>query len=129
MTVATLSVLAALVLWIPASFMSACSTEPECGPFEGIQAASRAFVAFSPIWLLILVTLSWRSRLALAVFVVAALTMAALTLVLRTDLRDALKGLGLSSATGFILYTVPYAVAGIAGLAEWRRTGGSAATN
>ena len=109
--IALVALVAALAMWIPASFASACDA---CGEFRGVQVVARAVVAFSPMWLLLIAGLAFRFRPALVVLAVASTVMTLVTLALGTDLRRAFESLGLSSATGFVIYSIPYAVTAIA---------------
>ena len=109
--IALLSLVTALVLWIPATFASACDA---CGEFSGPQAIARMIVAFSPMWLLLIAALAFRFRSALVILAVASTVMTVVTLALGTELRLALKRLGLSSARGFVVYSIPYGVTAIA---------------
>jgi hypothetical protein len=108
----------AAALWIPASFASACNA---CGEFQGIQALSRGAVAFSPMWLLFLAVVALRVRSFLVLLLLASAAMAAVTAILGTDLRKILEPLGLASATGFVLYSVPFLITAIAAALGLRR--------
>ena len=109
--VIVIALLIALALWVPATFASSCDA---CGEFSDGQAIARMVVAFSPMWLLLLAALAFRFRAALVILAGALVVMATLTLMLGTDLRAAFTPLGLSSAVGFVLYTIPFAVAAVA---------------
>jgi hypothetical protein len=111
----------AFLFWPVASLLSGCSDPGYCDDFTGPQVVARMIVAFSPMWLLVLAALAFRFRSALVVFAIASLAMAVVTFALYTDLRLALRPLGLSSATGFILYSIPCAVSGIAAYFDLRR--------
>jgi len=109
--IALVALVIALGLWIPASFASACDA---CGEFSRAQAIARMVVAFSPMWLLLIAALAFRFRPALVVLAVASTVMALVTFALGTELRLAFEPLGLSSARGFVVYSIPYAVTAIA---------------
>jgi hypothetical protein len=112
---AVVALLLAAFLWMPALVLSACS---DCGEFTGVQAFARMVVAYSPAWLLLIAVFSWRFRVAVLALAVASTAMAAVALLLATEWRSALEPLGLSTASGFGLFTVPYAVVGVAAMAD-----------
>lgn len=111
--IALIALIVAVGLWIPASFASACDA---CGQFAGVQAAARAAVAFSPMWLLLFASLTLLFRPVLIAFAAASALMTLVTITLGTGLRTIFEPLGLSSATGFAMYSIPYAVATFAAL-------------
>jgi hypothetical protein len=124
--IAFVALFVAAMLWIPATFGSGCGSDPDnCGPYEGAQIAGRAVVAFAPFWLLAIALLGFRFRSALIVFAVAALAMAGFAATLGSDLRFALRPFGLSTAAGFVAYSIPLAVAGVAALLDVWRSGES----
>jgi len=71
-------------------------------------------VAFSPMWLFLISLLAFRFRSALIILAVASTVMVIVTLALGTELRLAFEPVGLSSARGFVIYSIPYAVTAIA---------------
>jgi FtsH-binding integral membrane protein len=109
--IALVALVMALGLWIPATFASACDA---CGEFSGVQAIARMVVAFSPMWLLLVAVLTFRFRSALVILAVASTVMALVTFALGTEIRLGFEPLGLSSARGFVVYSIPYAVTAIA---------------
>jgi hypothetical protein len=112
------ALLVALAMWIPASFASACDT---CGEFQGVQALTRAAVAFAPMWLLFLAVVAVRVRSFLVLLLLASAAMVVVTTILGTDLRKILEPLGLASASGFVLYSVPFLITAIAAAVGLRR--------
>lgn len=116
MVVATAAMFSGLVFAIGAAFLSGCDP---CGPYDGIQLASRTMLFLSPFWLLVLVGLAWRFRIALAAFAATALAMAVATAILGTDFRGSLEPFGLSSVPAFSAVTLPYALAAGAAIFEY----------
>jgi hypothetical protein len=110
-TLGIAALIMAVALWIPASFASSCNA---CGEFQGIQAFSRGAVAFSPMWLLFLAVVALRVRSFLVLLLLTSAAMAVVTAVLGTDLRRILEPLGLASAPGFVIYSVPFLITAIA---------------
>lgn len=64
-----------------------------------------------------------RFRTAVVLLAFAATTMAVLTVGLATSLASYYDSLGLSSAPGFAVYSIPFAVAGIAAWIDIRNGG------
>lgn len=115
MQVAIAALVIALVLWLPAAVANGCPDPGYCDDFERrLRAAPspgtigrrlRSDVALG----------NGRTchpfRSMLAPFEIASIGMAVVTLVLGTDLRLALRPLGLSSASGFVLYAASFVIA------------------
>jgi glucan phosphoethanolaminetransferase (alkaline phosphatase superfamily) len=115
------ALVAAIALWIPATFASACAA---CGSFDGIAAVARGTVAFAPFWLMLLTALARRLRPALVLLLIASAGMAILTAFLGTTLRSALEPVGLGSAPGFVAYSIPFAITAVAAaLGLWAPAG------
>jgi hypothetical protein len=120
--VATVALGVALLLLIPAAISTGCADAGYCDDYSALQIAFRAGLEFAPVWMLCLAALAFFRRRALVIFAVLAVVLAVMSVLVYTDLRLMLRPIGLSNASGFIFYALPFAVAAGGAFVDIRKT-------
>ncbi len=119
---AIVALLFAVLLMFPAAIATGCADKGYCDDYSSVQVAFRAGLELAPVWMLMLAVVAIRYRTALVMFTALAVVLAVFSVVIYTDLRFLLRPIGLSNASGFVLYAAPFVVAAIGGFVDLNKT-------